>query len=41
MEEKVVGFNDKAGEEMLVEREGRNRQEVYVEGLCRSLPEEV
>ncbi|WP_145407987.1 FAD-dependent oxidoreductase, partial [Staphylococcus aureus] len=38
---KFVGFNDKAGDEVLLEGEGGNRNEVYVQGLCRSVREDV
>jgi tRNA uridine 5-carboxymethylaminomethyl modification enzyme len=41
IEDKVVRFNDKPRHQIFLEPEGRNTQEVYVQGLSTSLPEEV
>ncbi|MDF4741191.1 tRNA uridine-5-carboxymethylaminomethyl(34) synthesis enzyme MnmG, partial [Vibrio parahaemolyticus] len=38
---KVVRFNDKPRHQIFLEPEGRNTQEVYVQGLSTSLPEDV
>src|SRR5690606_37760808 len=41
IEDKVVRFNDKPRHQIFLEPEGRNTDEVYVQGLSTSLPEEV
>ncbi|MCM3006565.1 tRNA uridine-5-carboxymethylaminomethyl(34) synthesis enzyme MnmG [Priestia koreensis] len=41
IEDKVVRFNDKPRHQIFLEPEGRNTQEVYVQGLSTSLPESV
>lgn len=41
IEDKVVRFSDKPRHQLFLEPEGRNTQEVYVQGLSSSLPEEV
>ncbi|MDR4341725.1 FAD-dependent oxidoreductase, partial [Bacillus thuringiensis] len=41
IEDKVVRFNDKPRRQIFLEPEGRNTQEVYVQGLSTSLPEDV
>ncbi len=41
IEDKVVRFNDKPRHQIFLEPEGRNTEEVYVQGLSSSLPEEV
>lgn len=41
IEDKVVRFNDKPRHQIFLEPEGRNTQEVYVQGLSTSLPEEI
>ncbi|PHB84162.1 tRNA uridine-5-carboxymethylaminomethyl(34) synthesis enzyme MnmG [Bacillus toyonensis] len=41
IEDKVVRFNDKPRHQIFLEPEGRNTQEVYVQGLSTSLPEDV
>lgn len=41
IEDKIVRFNDKPRHQIFLEPEGRNTQEVYVQGLSTSLPEEV
>lgn len=41
IEDKVVRFNDKPRHQLFLEPEGRNTQEVYVQGLSTSLPEDV
>ena len=41
IEDKVVRFSDKPRHQIFLEPEGRNTQEVYVQGLSTSLPEEV
>jgi tRNA uridine 5-carboxymethylaminomethyl modification enzyme len=41
IEDKVVRFNDKPRHQIFLEPEGRNTQEVYVQGLSTSLPEHV
>ncbi|MBS4196564.1 tRNA uridine-5-carboxymethylaminomethyl(34) synthesis enzyme MnmG [Lederbergia citri] len=41
IEDKVVRFNDKPRHQIFLEPEGRNTNEVYVQGLSTSLPEEV
>ena len=41
IEDKVVRFNDKPRHQIFLEPEGRNTQEVYVQGMSTSLPEDV
>jgi tRNA uridine 5-carboxymethylaminomethyl modification enzyme len=41
IEDKVVRFNDKPRHQIFIEPEGRNTNEVYVQGLSTSLPEDV
>lgn len=41
IEDKFVRFNDKPKHQLFLEPEGRNTNEVYVQGLSTSLPEEV
>ncbi|GIN59638.1 tRNA uridine 5-carboxymethylaminomethyl modification enzyme MnmG [Lederbergia ruris] len=41
IEDKVVRFNDKPRHQIFLEPEGRHTNEVYVQGLSTSLPEEV
>lgn len=41
IEDKVVRFPDKAGHQIFVEPEGLNTDEVYLNGISSSLPEEV
>ncbi|WP_033827344.1 tRNA uridine-5-carboxymethylaminomethyl(34) synthesis enzyme MnmG [Bacillus andreraoultii] len=41
IEDKVVRFHDKPRHQIFLEPEGRNTEEVYVQGLSTSLPEEV
>ncbi|MBU9722304.1 MULTISPECIES: tRNA uridine-5-carboxymethylaminomethyl(34) synthesis enzyme MnmG [Bacillaceae] len=41
IEDKVVRFNDKPRHQIFLEPEGRNTQEVYVQGLSTSMPEDV
>ncbi|QXE01705.1 tRNA uridine-5-carboxymethylaminomethyl(34) synthesis enzyme MnmG [Terribacillus sp. DMT04] len=41
IEDKVVRFNDKPRHQIFLEPEGRNTEEVYVQGLSTSLPEYV
>lgn len=41
IEDKIVRFSDKPRHQIFLEPEGRNTQEVYVQGLSTSLPEEV
>lgn len=41
IEDKVVRFSDKPRHQIFLEPEGRNTQEVYVQGLSTSLPEDV
>jgi tRNA uridine 5-carboxymethylaminomethyl modification enzyme len=41
IEDKVVRFNDKPRHQVFLEPEGRNTNEVYVQGLSTSLPEDV
>ncbi|WP_210367590.1 tRNA uridine-5-carboxymethylaminomethyl(34) synthesis enzyme MnmG [Bacillus sp. REN3] len=41
IEDKVVRFNDKPRHQIFLEPEGRNTDEVYVQGLSSSLPEDV
>lgn len=41
IEDKVVRFNDKPRHQIFLEPEGRNTEEMYVQGLSTSMPEEV
>ncbi|EAH2383072.1 tRNA uridine-5-carboxymethylaminomethyl(34) synthesis enzyme MnmG [Listeria monocytogenes] len=41
IEDKIVRFSDKPGHQIFLEPEGKNTEEVYVQGLSTSLPEEV
>ncbi|MGM8215783.1 tRNA uridine-5-carboxymethylaminomethyl(34) synthesis enzyme MnmG [Bacillaceae bacterium W0354] len=41
IEDKIVRFNDKPRHQIFLEPEGRNTDEVYVQGLSTSLPEDV
>ena len=41
IEDKIVRFSDKPRHQLFLEPEGRNTEEVYVQGLSSSLPEEV
>jgi len=41
VEDKIVRFNDKPRHQVFLEPEGRNTDEVYVQGLSTSLPENV
>jgi len=41
IEDKVVRFNDKPKHQIFLEPEGRDTEEVYVQGLSTSLPEDV
>ncbi|OCA82183.1 tRNA uridine(34) 5-carboxymethylaminomethyl synthesis enzyme MnmG [Bacillus sp. FJAT-27225] len=41
IEDKVVRFNDKPRHQIFLEPEGRHTEEVYVQGLSTSLPEDV
>ncbi|QDI91644.1 tRNA uridine-5-carboxymethylaminomethyl(34) synthesis enzyme MnmG [Salicibibacter halophilus] len=41
IEDKVVRFHDKSQHQIFLEPEGRDTQEVYVQGLSTSLPEDV
>lgn len=41
IEDKVVRFHDKPRHQIFLEPEGRNTNEVYVQGLSTSLPEDV
>lgn len=41
IEDKVVRFNDKPRHQIFLEPEGRNTNEIYVQGLSTSLPEHV
>ena len=41
IEDKVVRFSDKPRHQLFLEPEGRNTEEVYVQGLSTSLPEDV
>jgi tRNA uridine 5-carboxymethylaminomethyl modification enzyme len=41
IEDKIVRFNDKPRHQIFLEPEGRNTEEVYVQGMSSSLPEEV
>lgn len=41
IEDKIVRFSDKPRHQLFLEPEGRNTEEVYVQGLSTSMPEEV
>ena len=41
IETKIVRFNDKPRHQLFLEPEGRDTQEVYVQGLSTSLPEHI
>jgi tRNA uridine 5-carboxymethylaminomethyl modification enzyme len=41
IEDKIVRFNDKPRHQIFLEPEGRNTEEVYVQGLSTSLPEDI
>lgn len=41
IEDKIVRFNDKPRHQIFLEPEGRNTEEVYVQGLSTSLPEHI
>ena len=41
IEDKVVKFHDKQRHQICLEPEGRNTEEVYVQGLSTSMPEEI
>ncbi|MFD2616576.1 tRNA uridine-5-carboxymethylaminomethyl(34) synthesis enzyme MnmG [Terrilactibacillus laevilacticus] len=41
IEDKIVRFNDKPRHQLFLEPEGKNTEEVYVQGLSTSLPEEI
>ncbi|MFC4558481.1 tRNA uridine-5-carboxymethylaminomethyl(34) synthesis enzyme MnmG [Virgibacillus kekensis] len=41
IEDKIVRFNDKPRHQVFLEPEGRNTEEVYVQGLSTSLPEDI
>ena len=41
IEDKIVRFSDKPRHQIFLEPEGRNTQEVYVQGLSTSMPEDV
>ncbi|WP_027415069.1 tRNA uridine-5-carboxymethylaminomethyl(34) synthesis enzyme MnmG [Aneurinibacillus terranovensis] len=41
IEDKIVRFSDKPRHQIFLEPEGRNTEEVYVQGLSTSMPEEV
>ncbi|GAA4724458.1 tRNA uridine-5-carboxymethylaminomethyl(34) synthesis enzyme MnmG [Brevibacillus fulvus] len=41
IEDKVVRFNDKPRHQVFIEPEGRNTEEMYVQGMSTSLPEDV
>ncbi|HET7657678.1 MAG TPA: tRNA uridine-5-carboxymethylaminomethyl(34) synthesis enzyme MnmG, partial [Bacillales bacterium] len=41
IEDKIVRFNDKPRHQIFLEPEGRNTDEVYVQGLSTSLPEDI
>ena len=41
VEDKIVRFSDKPRHQIFLEPEGRNTEEVYVQGLSTSLPEDV
>ena len=41
IEDKIVRFSDKPRHQVFLEPEGRNTEEVYVQGLSTSLPEYI
>ncbi|MBR7554484.1 tRNA uridine-5-carboxymethylaminomethyl(34) synthesis enzyme MnmG [Allobacillus sp. GCM10007491] len=41
VEDKIVRFSDKPRHQIFLEPEGRNTEEVYVQGLSTSLPEDI
>ena len=41
IEDKIVRFSDKPRHQIFLEPEGRNTEEVYVQGLSTSMPEDV
>ncbi|USG65797.1 tRNA uridine-5-carboxymethylaminomethyl(34) synthesis enzyme MnmG [Brevibacillus ruminantium] len=41
IEDKIVRFNDKPRHQIFLEPEGRNTEEMYVQGLSTSMPEEI
>ena len=41
IEDKVVKFPDRAGHHLWIEPEGRDTEEIYINGLSTSLPEEI
>ncbi len=41
IEDKIVRFHDKSRHQVFLEPEGRNTDEVYVQGLSTSLPEDI
>lgn len=41
IEDKVVRFSDKSRHQLFIEPEGKNTQEMYVQGFSSSLPEEI
>ena len=41
IEDKIVRLLDKERQQLFLEPEGRNTEEVYVQGLSTSLPEDV
>lgn len=41
IEDKIVRFNDKSRHQVFLEPEGRNTNEVYIQGLSTSLPEHI
>ncbi|WP_010531274.1 tRNA uridine-5-carboxymethylaminomethyl(34) synthesis enzyme MnmG [Lentibacillus jeotgali] len=41
IEDKIVRFNDKPRHQVFLEPEGRDTEEVYVQGLSTSLPEDI
>ena len=41
IEDKIVRFSDKPSHQIFLEPEGRNTDEVYVQGLSTSMPEDV
>ncbi|HDT9540887.1 TPA: tRNA uridine-5-carboxymethylaminomethyl(34) synthesis enzyme MnmG [Listeria monocytogenes] len=41
IEDKIVRFSDKPRHQIFLEPEGKNTEEIYVQGLSTSLPEEV
>src|SRR5699024_11787779 len=41
IEDKIVRFHDKPRHQVFLEPEGRHTEEVYVQGLSTSLPEDI